>query len=117
MRHTFWVAAGMASLTVSCVLDQPSIYQGLFASSFEGDPSFRPCGFGNVAWLVEGDLGSIVDMVGVSSEGEAYAFVRLKGRLSGLGHYGQEGGYPRRLTITNVLEVRHPTPDDCTMSN
>jgi hypothetical protein len=87
-------------------------FHGHYTFAFEAS-AFRPCG-ADASWWVSGDLDPVFAFFGPLPPGEAArAFVRWHGELSGKGRYGHLGAYERELTVTEVIEVRTPAPDDC----
>ncbi len=82
--------------------------------------SFTRCG-GEARWWVDGaepaaELNERASEVGGTGNGRGrivHAFVRLKGETTEPGEFGHLGQYERVLTVTDVLEVRASTDDDC----
>ena len=92
------------------------IYAGLYVLA-EHESSLTPCNTTD-RWDVKGFAPELDEFLQAHPEvrgghGVAQVFVRLRGELSDQGHYGHIGVYSRQLTITEVIEVRAPTINDC----
>jgi hypothetical protein len=93
------------------VPDAVSTYAGLYAQGFE-TMAFRPCDREASWWVAEtGDLSARYHEVAARAYDPVYAVV--KGTVGPEGHYGHMGAYTRELRVTEVVEVRRPSPGEC----
>jgi len=109
-------------LLVACENDEPleSTYEGQFIYGFE-QSNFYPCGSDEVWWVIDGEeytrLTNEVAALAIddttTSDSCQGAFVVLRGIKSKKGSYGHMGVFDREFQLTEVIDVRCGTSDDC----
>ena len=110
---TVWLGFLLLSLAlVQCIVkgEGETVQMGFFSWGFEAS-AFTPCGSDERWWTGGADLVQRYNALGVEPYEEVY--VRLRGKLSGIGKYGHLGTYNRQFDVTEVLEIRKKREGDC----
>jgi hypothetical protein len=99
---------------------QIETYAGHLTLGFE-QRVFVPCGSQDQWWLeAEGDIPGRLKKAGGPDafkpelRGVVF-FLRGRGRLSGLGHFGHLGAFAKELTLVEVVELRAQGKSDCAL--
>jgi hypothetical protein len=122
-RHLAYVAAAIAILLVGCEESGP---EGLEPTSPEGEVEeiaghftwgwelndLSPCDIAET-WWVEGPESFFVEYGRVASSGEITVFVRVRGEKSERGAWGHLGASDRRFRVTELIEMRPASDQDC----
>jgi hypothetical protein len=101
-----------------CALVDPTedaVPEGIVSIGFEVS-AFRSCGSSEDWWLVGSSAlySELAERYAgiVSSEYEP-VYARLRGVQPKPGEYGHLGAYPREFHVTEIVEMRAPSEDDC----
>jgi hypothetical protein len=110
------VAAGLLSLLLAACASTSDAQRGHFSYGFE-TVSFQPCN-SDEQWWVTGDAGAmqaLVDQYEEVAQAQYEAvYVELQGDVSAAGAYGHLGAYQREFAVSEVVEVRGASDEDCT---
>jgi WD40 repeat protein len=96
--------------------DSSAVYSGVYASTFN-ESIFSPCdvpGIGGGWWLRfqnERDAAFLRYQYGGPGMATLYHFIRVRGRVSALGHYGL-GFQVREIVVDSVLDIKE-NPQPC----
>jgi hypothetical protein len=119
MRQLVFAAAVLLTV-MSCGGDIASpptdltVTEGIYSFGFEAS-FLGPCGRSETWWLnPTPEFLERYAALGLPAYGEA--FVRLTGRVSGLGSYGHLGLACREFTVVEVREVRPAGAEDCRLN-
>lgn len=86
---------------------EPQQYAGYYTAAWEKQ-AFQPCGQREEWWTW-----NTHHITRTPAGAPGRYFVVLKGEVSARGQYGHLGMYPRQILVTEVLEVRPATGDEC----
>jgi putative lipoprotein len=111
------IAAGLLLSSVLAACGASSdVQRGHFSYGFE-TVSFQPCNSDEQWWVTGvGDATqALIDQYEEVAQAEYEAvYVELQGEVSAAGAYGHLGAYQREFAVSEVVEVRAASDEDCT---
>ncbi len=121
LRPLIWIVF-LLFLIIACENEETleKTYEGQFSFGFE-QSNFYPCGSNEVWWVIDGEeYSKLIEEVTALSIGDTSigdscqgAYVVLRGVKSEKGSYGHMGSFDREFRLTEVIDVRCGTLDDC----
>jgi hypothetical protein len=96
---------------------ESGVWEGIITMGRAGN-SFRPCKSREIWWLQNQGFSNVVENLErqyneVIERPYDQVYVRLRGEASRKGQYGPLGSYQRVIYVTEVIDVRAVSPDDC----